>query len=276
MSVEDSKILKFLYTNFIGRCILKVLTWSFVSKLCGFFLNSRISKFLIKPFVKKNNINLDDYYSDDFKCFNDCFSRKIKEGKRVIDKDDNSLVSPSDGLVSVYKISDDLILNIKNSSYTLSSLVDDDGIVKRYKNGTCVVIRLCVNHYHRYCYPSNGIKEKNKYIKGCLHTVRPIALENTKVFSQNAREYTVLKTDFFGDVVMMEVGALLVGRIKNYHDDNYKFEKGEEKGMFQYGGSTIILILEDKVNVDESFFEATKKGLEVPIKMGEVLGRREV
>lgn len=274
MSVEDSKILKFLYTSFIGRCILKVLTLVFISKMVGFFLYSILSKFLIKPFVKKNAINLDDFYSDDFKCFNDCFSRKIKEGKRVIDSDDNSLVSPSDGLVSVYKISDDLILSIKNSLYTVSSLVNNDTICEKYKNGTCVVIRLCVNHYHRYCYPIGGIKGKNKYIKGCLHTVRPIALENTKVFSQNAREYTILKNESFGDIVMMEVGALLVGRIKNYHSDNYKFKKGEEKGMFQYGGSTIILFLENGVKVDEMFFEATKKGLEVPIKMGEILGRK--
>lgn len=274
MSVEDSKILKFLYTNFIGRCILKVLTWRFISKLCGFFLDTRLSKFLIKPFVKKNDINLDDFYSDDFKCFNDCFSRKIKEGKRIIDDNENSLVSPSDGLVSVYKISDDLILNIKNSSYTLSSLLNDEDIINKYKNGTCVVIRLCVNHYHRYCYPVSGIKSKNKYIKGCLHTVRPIALENTKVFSQNAREYTVLSNDSFGDIVMMEVGALLVGRIKNYHDEDYKFNKGEEKGMFQYGGSTIILMLEDKIKVDDKFFEMSKRGGETPIKMGEVLGNK--
>lgn len=274
MSGNNSKILKFLYTNFIGRCILKVLTWRFVSKLCGFFLDSRLSKFLIKPFVKKNKINLDDFYSDDFKSFNDCFSRKIKEGKRSIDDSSNSLISPSDGLVSAYKISDDLILNIKNSSYTVASLVNNNDIAEKYKNGTCVVIRLCVNHYHRYCYPAGGVKDKNKYIKGCLHTVRPIALENTKVFSQNAREYTILKTDSFGDIVMMEVGALFVGRIKNYHLGSYKFKKGEEKGMFQFGGSTIILILEDKVRVDEMLFEATKNGQEILIKMGEVLARK--
>lgn len=271
MFTEESKTLKFLYTNIIGRCILKILTWSFISKLCGFFLDTRLSKFLIKPFVKKNNINLDDYYSEDFKCFNDCFSRKIKEDKRIIDDGEDTIVSPSDGLVSAYKISDDLILNIKNSKYTISSLLKNDEISKRYKNGTCVVIRLCVNHYHRYCYPVSGTKNENIHIKGVLHTVRPIALENVRVFSENTREYTVLKTDRFGDIIMMEVGALLVGKIKNFHD-NYKFKKGEEKGMFLYGGSTIILLLENKVRVDNRFFKATDKGLEEPIRMGEVLG----
>lgn len=274
MSTEESKILKFLYTNFIGRCILKILTWRLISKICGFFLDSKLSKVLIKPFVKKNNIDLDDYYSDDFKSFNDCFSRKIKKDKRDIDKDPRVLISPSDGLVSAYKISDDLILDIKNSKYTINSLIKDDDLSEKYKNGTCVVIRLCVNHYHRYCYPANGTKSDNIYIKGCLHTVRPIALENNKVFSENSREYTILKTDNFGDIIMMEVGALLVGRIKNYHGE-YKFKKGEEKGMFQYGGSTIILLVEKDVKIDKKFFEETDKGLEVPIKMGEVLGRKK-
>ncbi len=274
MSTEESKILKFLYTNFIGRCILKVLTWRFISKLCGFFLDSRFSSFLIKPFVKNNNIKLDDYYSDNFKSFNDCFSRKIKEGMRKINDDDNVLISPCDGLVSTYKINDDLVLNIKNSKYTISSLLKNDEISEYYKNGTCVVIRLCVNHYHRYCYPADGNKLDNIYIKGCLHTVRPIALEHTNVFSENSREYTILNTESFGKVVMMEVGAMLVGRIKNYHGE-YHFKKGEEKGMFQYGGSTIILLLEDKVKVNEKFFKETENGGEVPIKMGEELGRKK-
>ncbi|MCH5167651.1 MAG: phosphatidylserine decarboxylase [Erysipelotrichales bacterium] len=271
MFTEESKTLKFLYTNVVGRCTLKVLTWSFISKLCGFFLDTRLSKFLIKPFVKKNNINLDDYYSENFKCFNDCFSRKIKEGKRTIDDSEDTIISPSDGLVSAYKISDDLILNIKNSKYTVSSLLKNDELSKKYINGTCIVIRLCVNHYHRYCYPVGGTKKENIHIKGALHTVRPIALENTLVFSENTREYTVLKSDRFGDIIMMEVGALLVGKIKNFHD-KHKFKKGEEKGMFLYGGSTIILFLEDKVRVDNRFFKATDKGLEESIRMGEVLG----
>lgn len=273
MTTEDSKTLKFLYTTFIGRCILKILTWRFISKLCGLFLDSKLSKFLIKPFVKNNNIDLDDYYSDNFLSFNDCFSRKIKDGKRVIDKDSKALVSPSDGLVSCYKITNDLTLNIKNSIYTISSLLRDDLISSKYCNGTCVVIRLCVDNYHRYIYPCDGIKNENVHIKGVLHTVRPIALSNVKVFSENSREYTILKNKLFGDVTMMEVGALLVGRIINYHEI-YEFKKGEEKGMFQYGGSTIILLLEDKVNVDKRLFDATAEGKEIPIKMGEVLGMK--
>lgn len=274
MSTEESKTLKFLYTTFIGRCILKVLTWNFISQICGFFLDSRLSKCLIKTFVRKNNIDLSDYYSDNFSCFNDCFSRKIKDGKRPIDNHCDILISPSDGLVSSYKIDENLLLNIKNSKYTIFSLVKDADIAEKYRNGTCVVIRLCVNHYHRYCYPCDGIKGENIHIKGILHTVRPIALENTSVFSENSREYTILKNNIFGDVTMMEVGALLVGRIKNYHQI-YEFKKGEEKGMFQYGGSTIILLLEDKVKVDEKFFTATSEGIEVPVKMGERLGERK-
>ena len=264
--------LGFLYGTTFGRIILKLLTARWISKLCGAFLNSPLSKPLIKKFIKSAKINLEEYYSSDFKCFNDCFCRKIREENRPIDSNIGHLISTCDGLLSAYNITDSLVLPIKQSSYSVKSLLNGNEIYKKYQDGICLVFRLCVDHYHRYCYVDNGTKGENYFVAGKLHTVRPIALEKYPVFIENCREYTIMETENFGTVTQIEVGAMLVGKIKNHHS-LYNFKKGEEKGMFLYGGSTIVLLLEKgKVNIDKKYFEATEKGQETPVRMGEKIG----
>ena len=269
--VKESGALRFLYGNIFGRVILRLLTSRFISKLCGSFLDSSLSKPLIKSFVNKNEIDLTDFESENFTCFNDCFCRKIKEGRRPIPEDENVFFSPCDGLLSAYKISDDTVIPVKQSRYTVTSLLKDEALAESFRDGICLVFRLCVNHYHRYCYPASGIKGDNFFIKGRLHTVRPIALENYPVFCENCREYTVIDSEKFGKIIQMEVGAMLVGKIKNLHNSGQVL-RGQEKGMFLYGGSTIILLLQkDKANINESFFIDTQNGKETPVKMGESL-----
>lgn len=269
---QESKFLKFLYQTIIGRFLLKLLSSRIVSFFVGKILDSHFSKLLISSFVRKHHINLEEYYSDSFQSFNDFFCRKIKEELRPIDYSKNVFISPCDGLLSAYKIKEDLILPVKQSHYTLFSLIQNEELVNKYRNGICLVFRLCVNHYHRYCYIDSGTHEKNVFIPGKLHTVRPIALESIPVFCENSREYTTLHTNHFKDVFQMEVGAMLVGKIRNLHE-NYNFSKGEEKGMFLYGGSTIILLLEkDAVQISEYFFDNTKMGKETSVQMGEKLG----
>lgn len=260
--------LKFLYENALGRMILRVLRAKWISKAAGAFLSTRLSKLLIKPFVRKNGIDLGDYESDNFTCFNDCFCRKIKPGLRVFDDAPGALSAPCDGLLSVYEISRGAVFPVKQSRYTLLSLLKNDALAEEFQNGYLYVFRLCVNHYHRYHYPAAGIKGKNVHINGTLHTVRPVALENTPVFCENSREYTVIDSENFGRIIQMEVGAMLVGKIKNLHGEK-AVEKGEEKGMFLYGGSTVILVTHGDVKPLPEFLENTQNSLETPVKAGE-------
>jgi phosphatidylserine decarboxylase len=232
-----------------------------------------MSKRLIKKFVKNNNIDLNDYESDNFKCFNDCFCRRIKEGLRPIDQSPKSFISPCDALLSAYKVTPDTLLGVKGSLYRIEDLVNDAELAKSYADGICLVFRLCVHHYHRYIYLDNGSKGENVFIKGRLHTVRPIALEATPVFKQNCREYTVMDTENLGKATQIEVGAMLVGKIKNHHGV-HTFKRGEEKGTFLYGGSTVILLLEkDSVSLSEDILKLMDCGEEIEVKMGQLLGK---
>lgn len=265
-------MLVFLYHTWIGRLVLKTLCQPSISRLAGRFLDSKASLFLIKPFVRKNHIDLADFETD-FHCFNDCFSRKIKPGLRPFSASDEDLCSPCDGLLSVYRISDQTVLPVKQSRYTISSLLRDPKLADQFTDGICMVFRLCVNHYHRYAYFDDCTKGENIRIPGVLHTVRPIALERYPVFTQNSREYTVMDSKHFKRAVQIEVGAMLVGKISNRHGAGC-FRRGEEKGCFLYGGSTIILLLEKGVvNLRSDLVSATGTGAEIPVKMGEVLAK---
>ena len=272
---NSSETLNFLYRNVLGRILLKLLIRPGVSKIAGWFMDTKLSTVAIKKFIEKNNIDLDEYEDKKYTSYNDFFTRKIKEEYRKIDMDKKSLISPCDSKLTAYKINEHSVFSIKNSYYKVEDLLKNKELAKKYKGGYCLIFRLCVDDYHRYCYIDNGTKNQNTFIKGVLYTVRPIALEKYNIYKQNSREYTILNTENFGKVIHIEVGATMVGRIKNYHED-YEFVKGEEKGMFLFGGSTIVLLIEkDRVTIDKKILNNTKSGYETIVKLGEKIGSKK-
>ncbi len=267
-------LLHFLYDTAPGRALLVPLSSRTLSKLCGAFLDCRLSKPLIKGFIRKADIDPEEYVMDGFTCFNDCFSRHVKEGLRPVEQDPEIMVAPSDGLLSVWRIEEDTVLPLKQSSYTVRSLLRDSKLAKRYQGGLCLVYRLCVNHYHRYGYVESGRKSANRFIPGALHTVRPVALEARPVFIENCREYTCIKTKRFGVLTQMEIGAMLVGKIANHETGCAEVERGAEKGTFLYGGSTIVVLVEPgKVLVDPEILMASEHGEETPVRYGQRVGK---
>lgn len=269
---QDGAFLHFLYYSTAGRILLRLLSARPVSAVVGRFLDSSLSKGLIKPFVRHCGISLEDCETIRFHSFNDCFARKIREERRPVDKTSRALIAPCDGLLSAYRITRGLVVPVKQSRFSLEALLGGNQLYKEYEGGICLVFRLCVSHYHRYCYVDHGVKGKNHFLSGRLHTVRPVALETIPVFTENCREYTVIDTENFGRIVQMEVGAMLVGRILNYHGKREVY-RGQEKGKFLYGGSTIIVLLQKgKAELFPGVFQATERGLEVPVRLGEKIG----
>lgn len=268
------KSLRFLYYNKFGGLILRMINRRWMSKLAGRYLDSRLSKRKIKKYVKKHGIDMSEFLQEDYKNFNEFFTRRIKPELRPFDPDPDALISPCDAKVSAYVISDDLVFNAKGFDYTVGSLLKNGELAEKYSGGLCLVFRLCVTDYHRYFFFDGGIAERNTFIKGRLHTVQPAALERRRVFTENCREYTLLKTDNFGDAVMVEVGAMMVGRIVNEVKSG-RFERGQEKGRFEFGGSTVILLLEkNRAELDGEFFENTRNDRETVVKCGEKIGRK--
>ena len=271
-NVKQNQILKKLYCTSDGRRILKVLTNPVISKMAGDFMNSSFSKPLIHSFIKNNHIDTSQHVMNDFRSYNDFFTRAVKLSKRPIDYSLSHLISPCDSKLTVYEIDNRSIFRIKGSRYRISDLLKNDFLAGRFIGGYCMIFRLEVDDYHRYCYIDSGTKTNNVFIKGELHTVNPIALQKYNIYKRNSREYTLLHTNNFGDVVQCEVGAMMVGRIRNHHNE-YKFRKGEEKGFFEFGGSTIVLLFErGAVIPDRDIMKNSNEGYETIVKYGEKIG----
>ena len=274
-SDKESAALVFLYRTMPGRMLLKLLIGRRLSQAAGRFLSSSASVPLIEPFIRKNSIDLADYETERYSCFNDFFCRRIRPEKRPLPDNPVALMAPCDGLLSAYRITEGTVLPIKQSRYTIADLLGDDPAAAGFRDGICLVFRLCVQHYHRYAYADAGTILSKRFLPGELHTVRPIALSALPVFTRNCREYTIMDTQNFGRLAQIEVGAMLVGRVENYKGAGASFRRGEEKGRFLYGGSTVVLLMEKgRVQLDEEFFENTQNGLETPVKLGEILGHK--
>lgn len=258
--------LDFLYNTLLGRILLSlVVARPWFSKLRGGYQKSKASKKDIAPFAEKYGIKVDNLNS--FGSFNDFFTRK----KEIVYRDFNprELRAVCDGKMRYYTVSDTMQLKIKNSIYDLEDILEDEALADRFKDGTCIVFRLTVDDYHRYHYPDNGRLVSRKRMKGKLHTVRPIS-EKYKVYSRNTREVSLLETESMGEVLQIEVGALLVGKIVNHNSES--FLKMQEKGYFEFGGSTVILLFNKPLVFDDDIVKMNSSGVEIKVRAGERIG----
>lgn len=266
------KLVRFLYNTSLGRMFLKLLTNKTFANIGASFMKSSLSKGLADKKVKKYNIDMRKYEKPEYKSYNEFFVRKQNQMK--FDSNKTSFISPCDSKLMIFKLDEDRKFDIKGSIYSASEIINDASI-NEYKDGYALIFRLDVNDYHHYIYVDDGKRSEYQFIKGILHTVQPIAYDKVKVFHRNSREWCVLHTDNFGDIIQVEVGALLVGKIRN--DKNItKFKKGDEKGFFEFGGSTIILFVkEDEVLFDEDILTNSSEGKETIVHCGEKIGQKK-
>ena len=266
-------LLEVIYGHALTRMLLRPFLSPAVSDICGKFLSTRLSRRIIPCFVKKNHIDLGIYEKQEFDSYNAFFTRKIKAEQRPINEQKNILISPSDGKVTAYPITQKGRFWIKHTQYSAAQLLKDERLAERYMGGWIYVIRLTVDDYHRYCYVADGRKSRQRKIRGVLHTVNPVANDYYPIYKMNSREYCLLKTKELGTILLMEVGALMVGKISNHEEDSAQVKRGDEKGMFEFGGSTIVVMTEPGMaEPDKDIIYNTKAQAETLVKMGESIG----
>lgn len=267
----QERLLRRLYGTAFGRAIVNALiSRKWVSALVSLPVRSRLSKCRIQSFIRANRIDMSSYEEGPFRSFNDFFIRKIKQGARPFSHAPEDVVSPCDGLLSAVEISQDMTLTLKGQPYTLATLLRDEHVVSTYAGGIALIFRLEVHHYHRYMFSDSGHASPTRRIKGRYHTVHPIGLQSTSVLQENAREWRMLHFDHLGDIVQIEVGAMLVGRIVNHRVD--EFRRGDEKGYFCFGGSTIVwLVQRETICLLDAWATAFER--EIPVLQGETIAK---
>lgn len=270
--------MEFFYENSLGRLLTKIF---FIrrpfSAIYGIYNDSRLSKRKIKGFISSLSIPLDEVIGkpENHKSFNDFFARRLKPEFRPFPQDPKALVSPADARVLVFdKISKDTLLPIKGHPIPVDELVADSTMGARYHNGGAVILRLCPSDYHRFHFPASGTPGTPRSIPGIYHSVSPFALEKgLDVFCKNHRVVTELSSDHFGKLALIDVGALCVGAIISTFTPGKAVERGEEKGYFKFGGSTIVVLTQEgQVEFDEDLLHNTRDGFETLVQMGQQLG----
>lgn len=263
-----SSSINFLYKNVFGRVILHIINNRLIAKIVSIYMNSSLSKGRINKTIKRNNIDMTLYEDRKYKSYNDFFTRKKKDIKFNTNK--TSFISPCDSKLLVLELDNNSSFNIKGSNYNLKNIVNKD-ISNEYNGGYALIFRLEEKDYHRYHFIDNGKLDSYTFIKGKLNTVQPITYDKN-VFHTNSREYTTLYTENFGEIIEVEVGALLVGKITN-NKSITNFNKGDEKGYFEFGGSTIILFVKkEKIVINKDILENSKQGKETIVSCGEKIG----
>lgn len=272
-SLQDC-LLEALYSHRAGRMLVRPLTAPGISRVAARILDSRLSAVVIPLFICHHSIAMEDYELVEYRSFNEFFKRKLAEGARIVQQAQNIFVSPCDSRLSVYKIDDACVFSVKHTKYTVGSLLKSKKLAQRFAGGFVWVFRLCVDDYHRYIYVDDGSVSKHYRIPGVFHTVNPAANEVFPIYKENTREYCLLKSEHFGTVLQMEVGAMLVGRIENHPGDR-AVRRGEEKGNFAFGGSTVIVMTQKgQVLPDGDILRYSRSGVETKVKLGERIGSK--
>lgn len=272
--IEQHWTLCFLYRNFIGKLIRNLFNKRFISRIYGAFQDSSLSKIKIVPFIKKYDIQMDQFEkkAQEFKSFNDFFTRKLRAGSRPIPESPNIFISPADSkLFVVEKISQNIPFFVKNEKFNLESFLADKDLAKEYQDGVLLIFRLSPPDYHRFHFPIDCLPLQPKKINGIYESVNPIVYKaGIQPLVQNERCLTILKTERFSDVISVSVGAMLVGKIINTFVPQKQYKKGEEMGYFEFGGSTLVIIFKrGSIKLQKKFLENSKFGFETEVKMGQ-------
>lgn len=279
-NVAGGNYIKWCYESPIGKSFTELLIKKkLFSKVYGKYCDNNLSKNKISSFINdfdidmsicKNNLN-------DFRNFNDFFIRELNDDARPIDMDTDKLISPGDGRLFAYTdISVNDLVQVKDVTYSLAELIQDNDIANEYEGGVCLILRLCPTDYHRFHFVDYGTCEKTNFIPGNYYSVNPTALERVaKLYCQNKREWCVFHSENFGDIIHVEVGATCVGSIIQNYKENTPISKGDEKGYFKFGGSTTILFFKpNTIIVDEDILTQSSLGFETKVNMGETIGKK--
>jgi len=198
---------------------------------------------------------------DDFKNLNEFFIRKLRPDARPIDQEEDSLVSPTDGVISeVGTISEDSTFIVKNQVYNVQTLVGDSELADKYKDGTYIIIYLSPKNYHRIHFPMNS-QVKDAYSLGKYsYPVNNLGLElGDNILSYNYRQVYRLNGKI--NYTLIPVGAQNVNSIIPTYESIY-VKKGEELGYFEFGSTVVLLFEKDNVILEENLENKE-------IKMGE-------
>jgi phosphatidylserine decarboxylase len=246
-------------------------------------------KAAIRVYSHAYGVDLTDYEipPGGFASFDDFFTRKVKPEARPIAGDANCVVAPSDGrLDDAGPIEAGATFRVKGRHYELAELLGDSGAVADFEGGWFAVIYLAPGDYHRVHAPVTGDVHALRHIAGTLFPVNALGVQYVpRLLARNERVVVHQRSERFGRVATILVGAIGVGRmsvsfdesiitndgraagLRVYGDRAVRLERGAELGVFHMG-STVVLLMPAAAKLVFQVAPGQK------VRMGEVLAKR--
>lgn len=253
---------------------------SWYCNLYGKLVDRAASQKNIQKFIQNFRIDLNEVEKtvDQYPNLNAFFSRKLKPGARPFVQDESVFCSPADGKVFVYpQLNERTRLPIKGSHVDIAALLASESEARPFHGGSACIVRLAPYDYHRFHFPVEGQADPPKDIDGRYYLVNQLALSlKPDLFAHNKRVITYIETERFGRFAYIEVSGFAVGRIVQTHTPGV-VRRGQEKGYFQFGGSTLVLLFEpDKIIFDQDLIINTQSNIEVQVQTGTQLGTQRI
>jgi phosphatidylserine decarboxylase len=276
--VFGGRWLRLAYGNPVGRlAVWLLIRRRLFSRYYGWKMNRRASGLRVIPFIVEYGIDQTEFAKSafDFRTFNEFFHRALKPESRPIAQGTSVAVLPADGRHLAFPDVDKAQgFYVKGSKFTLEELLGDPKLAAGFAGGSMLISRLCPSDYHRFHFPVSGIPAEASLVPGSLYSVNPIALRrNIRYLVMNKRLVTLIETPVFGRVAMIEVGATNVGSIIESFVPGRPVVKGEEKGMFAFGGSCVITVFgPGRISFDEDLVAQSAAATETYARMGDSLG----
>lgn len=239
------------------------------------------SRHEIPKFIEFHRLDMSEVLHpiEDFKNFNEFFYRALKPDARPCSAPNNPriVVSPADCRSVVFNsVSQATKVWIKGREFSVSRLLGDayPEDAKRYENGALGIFRLAPQDYHRFHIPVDGVMDKPKLIAGEYYTVNPMAIRSAlDVYGENVRVICPIDSPTHGRVMVICVGAMMVGSTVITVNEGDQVNRADELGYFKFGGSTIVLLFEEgKMRFDDDLVDNSNGALETLVRAGMSIG----
>lgn len=271
--------LRWMYETAPGRALGdRVVSRRWVSALYGAVQSSGWSTRKIAPFVSTFDIPMEEYEPQPYTSFNDFFIRRFRPEARPFTTSPRELAAFAEArYFAMERLDPADRFPVKGIALSAAELLGDATLAAPFAHGPAFIARLCPVDYHRFHFPDGGRIIAAARRAGPLHSVNPVALHfRPDILITNERQVTVLNTDHFGRLAYVEVGATMVGKIVQTHDARSRFERGNEKGYFLFGGSTVVVLGEPGAwRPDEDLLAQSRGGQETLVRLGERIASRD-
>lgn len=266
----QADLLARLYHPAIAPFLLPIIKSRLFSKLWTWKDYLPSSRKKIRHFIQEYQLRSEEFIKQDFDHFADFFERSYQLSSRPRCPVPE-ILAVADGKLLVYPIEPHLSIDVKGRTYSLAELFPKQEDWSLYIGGYLFLYRLAMEDNHHYLFAESGpIVDQSDYI-GSLHTIRELGHRHSPVFIENQRSACKIHPAKLGPIWQMEIGALTVGRIINRPLTQAR--RGEEKGYFKLGGSSIIVLYPaGSLKIDPDILNWSQQGIETQVRMGERIG----